>query len=293
MAPKGGVFDQRDELLEHLQQAPAEPARQELGLSEEAGPPPRWSLRTIRASIPWLRNYSLSGVWRLLRACKLRWRAAQVHYYSPDPEYRPKLAHLLACLREAAAKPGAVELLFIDQMGYYRWPDTAASWGAAAPASAPTAWRGGGNNQQWRIIGALNARTGQTDYLDNYIVGRQQLIAFYRKLVAAYPKAQRIYVVQDNWSVHAHPDVLEELKHWPQIELVWLPTYAPWLNPIEKLWRWLRQAVLRMHRLAESWPALRKRVQGFLAQFARGSRELLHYIGLLGEGKLAQVINSA
>src|SRR5690349_6591504 len=163
-APNGGVFDQREELQERLQQGPGEEARQELGLSEQTGPPPRWSLSTIRASIPRLRHYSLSGIWRLLRACKLRWRAAKEHYYSPDPDYAAKVARWLACLREAAARPGQVEVVFMDEMGYYRWPAPARAWAPSAPAEAPTTQRGGTGNQQWRIIGALNARTGRTTY---------------------------------------------------------------------------------------------------------------------------------
>jgi hypothetical protein len=74
---------------------------------------------------------------------------------------------------------------------------------------------------------------------------------------------------------------------------VWLPTYAPWLNPIEKLWRWLRQDVLKMHRLAAYWPELRRRVNTFLDQFADGSADLLRYVGLSGDGKLASAIRSA
>ena len=57
----------------------------------------------------------------------------------------------------------------------------------------------------------------------------------------------------------------------PRCEPVWLPTYAPWLNPIEKLWRWLKGDVLKQHRLAGDWPALRRRVTAFLDQFATGS----------------------
>ena len=87
-----------------------------------------------------------------------------------------------------------------------------------------------------------------------------------------------------------YPDVLSALKQWPRIEPVWLPTYAPWLNPIEKLWRWLRQDVLKLHRLAGVWPSLRGLVDQFLGQFAAGSHALLRYVGLLGEGKLAQVL---
>ena len=98
-------------------------------------------------------------------------------------------------------------------------------------------------------------------------------------------------MIQDNWSIHTHPDVLEALQAWPQVEPVWLPTYAPWLNPIEKLWRWLRQDVLRMHRLAEDWRAVRGRVRQFLEQFAHGSQRLLGYVGLLGSGRIAQMIH--
>jgi transposase len=81
-------------------------------------------------------------------------------------------------------------------------------------------------------------------------------------------------VIQDNWSIPTHPDVLEALQAWPQVEPMWLPTYAPWLNPIAKLWRWLKQDVLKRHRLAESWEAVRGRVRQFLDQFAHGSQRL-------------------
>jgi hypothetical protein len=88
------------------------------------------------------------------------------------------------------------------------------------------------------------------------------LVQFFQDLRAAYPQAQRIYVVMDNWPVHIHPDVLialekQETRHlrplppsWPEtpsakaakkwghlhlpIQLIPLPTYASWCNPIEK-----------------------------------------------------------
>jgi transposase len=96
--------------------------------------------------------------------------------------------------------------------------------------------------------------------------------------------------VQDNWSIHRHEDVQIALHSMGRIVPVWLPTYAPWLNPIEKLWRWLRQDVLKLHRLADDWPALRQQVRCFLDQFSAGSHTLLHYIGLHGDGKLAQAL---
>lgn len=244
----------------------------------------------MRASFPWLKHYSLSGVWRVLHRSGLHIRSAQVRQHSPDPEYVAKLDKLLACLRDASAHPDEVVLVFLDEMGYYRWPVEARTWGRAAPAPPPLADREGPNNKQWRVIGALNALSGRVDYLDAYIIGREKLILFYHQLVAAYPDARRIYVVQDNWSIHTHPDVQSALSELEQIEPVWLPTYAPWLNPIEKLWRWLREQVLKLHRLASDWQALRERVNAFLNQFAESAEVLLHYVGLLGQGKLAQAL---
>ena len=112
----------------------------------------------------------------------------------------------------------------------------------------------------------------------------------YRQVAHLYPQYERIYVVQDNWSIHQHPDVLAALATLPRIEPVWLPTYAPWLNLIEKLWRWLRQDVIKMHRLAADWDRLKQQVHAFLDQFAVGSPDLLRYVGLLGDGMLAQAV---
>jgi len=55
------------------------------------------------------------------------------------------------------------------------------------------------------------------------------------------------------------------------------------LNPVEKLWRWLKQNVLHLHRLSGDWPALRQHVADALDQFKDGSPYLLRYVGLLPE----------
>jgi hypothetical protein len=74
------------------------------------------------------------------------------------------------------------------------------------------------------------------------------------------------------------------------LHVVSLPTYAPWLNPIEKLWRKFRQDVDYLHDLADDWDALCARVSQYFTQFAAGSLSLLHYVGLTGSGKLATAL---
>lgn len=281
-------------VAERLHQPPGAEARQELGLAPPSPPPSRWSVRTLRASVDTLAAYSLSGVWRLLQRLPVQRRSLRDQLYSPDPDYVAKVAYLERCLREAVRWPEEVVVLFLDEMGYYRWPEVAPDWMLAAPGVVPyQVHKAGPTNRQQRLIGALNARTGQVDYLDNYLVGRAQVSAFYRRLAQVYTLARRIYVVQDNWSIHSHDDVTATLRQLPRLEPVWLPTYAPWLNPIEKLWHWLRRDVLRGHRLADDWSQLRQQVNAFLEQFAHGSPALLHYAGLVGDGHLAYVLRSA
>jgi len=289
----GGYFEEveavREELVEILHAGPGEAARREVAVTKSGPAPSRWTLRTIRASVDWLTAYTVSGVWRVLQACGLGLHTSCARLFSPDPDYSSKVRRLHRCLRDAARHPDSVMAVFLDEFGYQRWPEVAPTWGGEARVAQRA-----GNNQQWRTIGALNALTGQVNYLDGYIVGRQQGIQFYGLLDRAYPKkVELIYVIQDNWNIHTHPDVLTAVAAYPRLKPVWLPTYAPWLNPIEKLWRWLRQDILKMHRWVEDWPQVKQRVRDFLEQFAHASLTLLRYVGLKGKGKLATVINTS
>ena len=280
----------RQQLLEGLQQGPGEAARVATAPTAGGPTPSRWTLTSIRASFDFLAGFTLGGVWRLLDRWDLSLRSARVRHFSPDQQYLPKLWWLEHVLGKNAADPQRYVALFLDEMGYFRWPEAGPDWGPAAPAAPPQADPQQSKQGLWRIVGALNAHSGRVHYLDNYIVGRQQLQQMYQLLDAAYPHAQQIFVIQDNWSVHTHPDVLEALESHPRITPVWLPTYAPWLNPIEKLW-WLRQDVLKLHRLAADFVALKRQVNGFLDQFSRGSQTLLQYVGLKGEGRLAKCLH--
>lgn len=290
MVTVGGAFSDRQQLKEEIQER-LHQGPQPLPSSPRAsaGPltPNRWTLDWIRATFACMASYTPSGVWRFLDRLGLRLRSAKVQQFSPDPEYANKVAELEMVLWEAGRYPRSVTAVFMDQMGFSRWPDPGRDWGGVPPLAD----RRGAKNQLWRLVGALNPLTGQVDYRDAYIVGRAKVIQFYGQLVEAYPQARRLYVIQDNWSIHSHPDVLEGLQKWPHVTPVWLPTYAPWLNPIEKLWRWLRQDVLKLHRWADDWPTLLGQVHRFLDQFAQGSQRLLEYVGLLGKGRIAQMIN--
>lgn len=196
--------------------------------------------------------------------------------HRPDPAYQANVA-LLDRARRLALRPGRpLTVLYGDAMRLYRQPTLAPAYAPrGADLVADLSQR---SNTRHRVGGARDLATGRVTWLAAAVLGVDNLRRFLSKVRAAYPR-ERLALIWANRPVHRHPDVLARAAE-VEIELLWLPTYAPWLNPIEKLWRWLRQDALHQHRLADAWPALKAQVAAFLDQFAAGSPPLLRYVGL-------------
>lgn len=180
---------------------------------------------------------------------------------------------------EACCHPDKVVILFLDELTYHRQPDKAPAYHPKGKTQ-PRAMEVPGYNTKTRVVAVLNGLTGRVTYMQCSKMGKDGLVAFYAQVRAAYPDAEKIYIVQDNWPVHKMPEVMDAMRNH-RLTFLFLPTYASWLNPIEKLWRWLKQDVLHLHRFADLPDKLRNLVAEFLDQFQNGSDELLRYVGLL------------
>lgn len=203
---------------------------------------------------------------------------------SPDPEYRAKWERILQAYSEAVAAPEEVIMLFQDEFTYYRKAEISNQWQTKGAEIAKVIHKHGPNTKA-RIAATLNAVTGKLTYLQRNKIGVDELAKFYQQVRLAYPDAKVIYLVQDNWPVHKHDQLIEQLET-DGISPLFLPTYASWLNPIEKLWRWLRQEVLHNHQLSHQFKSLRKKVVEWLEAFVDESIELLIYVGLLSKAEV-------
>jgi len=264
----------------------------------------RWTLTSLLRTCDWLKLDTLGGVSQLLDRLGIHLKRARTYLHSPDPDYVGKLALIGQCLLRTWCDPQRYVFLYLDEFTYYRQPTLASAYEAQGHVQ-PLAHFSYKSNTAWRVVGALNALTGQVTWQQHKTIGLAQLSRFYDTLQATYPEVREIYVVQDNWPIHFHPDILAHLQpqtwqyplhrpahwktqarstvvqaNWP-IRLLPLPTYASWLNPIEKLWRWLKQEILHLHRSSDDWPGLKQRVAAFLNQFLHGCDALLRYVGLL------------
>jgi DDE superfamily endonuclease len=264
----------------------------------------RWTLGLLMQTCDWLRVSSEGGLSQLLARLGISYKRGRHHIQSPDWYYEEKVSQLELSLLRAWYAPERYVFLYQDELSYYRQPTLAHNYERKGHVQ-PLAQRSYRSDTRFRIVATMNVLTGQVIYEQRSKIRVPALSDFYAKIAAAYPEAEEIYMAQDNWPVHFHPDVLARLQpqsfihppkvpdNWPAtpspkavranlpIRLLPLPTYAPWLNPIEKLWRWLKQDVLHLHALADAWDTLKLAVGAFLDRFADGSPLLLRYVGLL------------
>ncbi len=237
----------------------------------------RWRLADLAAVLPFLRGYSRSGIGRALKRLQVSRQRGRLAVHSPDLAYEQKVGWVARACALARQPAREVVVLYGDEFSLHRQPTLTATY---APRGQPPVTRLSHRaNTRHRLSGALNLVTGQVTWLARSVMGVVNLKRFLAKVRLAYP-GQRLILIWDNWPVHQHPAVLETASVLG-IELLWLPTYAPWTNPIEKLWRWLKQDLLHHHGRADRWKELQAQVWAWLDQFAGPSPALLRYVGLL------------
>jgi len=164
-------------------------------------------------------------------------------------------------------------------VSFYRQPSQAWLW-APLGRRQPQLPYSHSANTLMRVVGLLDAFSGRVTAWDFSRVTADRLARCFKEIGRLYPRAQKIYLVMDNWPVHFHPKVISALASDPRIRVIALPTYAPWLNNIEKLWRWVKQRVIHTHPWCDDFLTFKHQVRAELQRFANGSPEIRRYCGL-------------
>ena len=292
-----------------------------LAKSEKPEQNSRWCLRTILATCSdKLRLKTAMGLLKVLRRLGIARQKARSYVHSPDTQYAEKLAYMEQIISECAKSEGHKVVLFMDELTYYNHPSPAPDYAPdyARQKQQPKAERAIGPERTYRIAGCLDALTGQVTAIQRTTISVSNIVMLFQDVVKAYPNAETIYVIMDNWPVHYHPDVLAALqkkqnspfafptpKSWKDIkpkkkflnlnlpiQIVSLPTYASWLNPIEKLWKLLKKDFIHNHMYAHRFKELTENIQEQLIKLCSPNLVLLRYCGLLNkDGIFAKCLN--
>ena len=104
--------------------------------------------------------------------------------------------------------------------------------------------------------------------------------SFLELLLEKHPH-ETVYVAWDNASTHEDDEVEAIVRGAAgRLILMYLPTYSPWLNPIEMLWRHFRREVTHCE-LFESVKTLVEATSDFFNHYNQTPEKLLSVIGAI------------
>lgn len=127
-------------------------------------------------------------------------------------------------------------------------------------------------------IGAVNYHSGETVVLVRRRKRRKEIAELLEALLEKHPD-ETIYVAWDNANTHQDDEVEAVIRGAAgRLILLYLPTYSPWLNPIEMLWRYFRREVTHCE-LFENIKALISATYEFFAQCNHQPEKVLSAIG--------------
>jgi len=135
-------------------------------------------------------------------------------------------------------------------------------------------------------IGAVNYHTGETVVLFRRRKRRREIAELLQTLLDKHPY-ETVYVAWDNATTHEDDEVEAVVRGAAgHLVLLYLPTYSPWLNPIEMLWRHFRREVTHCE-LFENIKALVAAAGDFFDRYNQSPQRVLSIIGAIPKNSSA------
>lgn len=93
------------------------------------------------------------------------------------------------------------------------------------------------------LSGAIDVFEHKVIVQEDKMLNADATISFFKKIEKAYPQKNKIHVFCDNARYYRNKAVTEYIKS-SKIQLHFLPPYSPNLNPIERLWKWMKERII-------------------------------------------------
>ena len=113
------------------------------------------------------------------------------------------------------------------------------------------------------LNGAVNPDSCEVVVRADQKLNSQSTIELFKMLEQKHPDAEKIYVITDNAGYYRGSQVQQYVAD-SRIKLIFLPTYSPNLNLIERLWKYFRKMIL-YNKYYETFLEFKERVLAFFA----------------------------
>lgn len=178
---------------------------------------------------------------RWLSRLDYRYRRARPTLHIRDPKKTERMRAIHRALGQT--EPGT-EVFFVDEADVDLNPRIGPMW--ARRGQQPTIPTPGKNVKRY-LAGALHARTGRVLWTEGPSKNTDLFLSLLERLRARYRAARRVVVILDNYGIHKSQVARAWMAHNPRFTLLFQPTYHPWVNDIEKLWKQMHDTVTRNH----------------------------------------------
>jgi|SRR3989338_637825 len=182
--------------------------------------------------------YTISGMTDLLHRLNYEYKKPKLVPGHPDEEAQEIFAEQYE--EFMLNKPDNVEVLFADAV--HPQHNTMAAYGWIKRGEKRKIQTTSGR-ERLNLHGAMNAETLEITIIESETVNDDSTIQLLEILENKYALAVTIFVILDNAKYHFSEKVKEFLKE-SRIKLIFLPSYSPNLNLIERLWKFFKNKVL-------------------------------------------------
>ena len=182
---------------------------------------------------------------RLLKRAGLSWKRVKKLLAKADPEARAEFVQQFHVVFARMLRD-EVRLVFVDEAHLHQDLDLGFTW---APKGQP-AWRAStspGLHKRLDLYGAYDFSQGCTFLWHGGKCNSEHTVQFLEQLVQWLSETKRqVMLIWDGASYHRSKQVQAAAQRLG-IHILPLPAYSPDLNPVERLWQWLRDEVTRLH----------------------------------------------
>jgi transposase len=117
--------------------------------------------------------------------------------------------------------------------------------------------------ERLHIVGAIELEQMTLISQELPYVDSKNIVTFIKRL-KKQSKYSKIYLVCDNAAYHKS-DEIKDLTKKGRVQMVYLPPYSPNLNPIERLWKVLRERIT-YNQIYETFVDFSKAIRGFFTE---------------------------
>ena len=121
------------------------------------------------------------------------------------------------------------------------------------------------------LFAAFDVATGEVHAQCKRRHRHQDYLAFLRHIDDSVPADLDVHLVVDNYATHKHAKVRAWLAKRPRYHVHYTPTYASWLNQVERWFGIITQQAIRRGSFS-SVPQLRKRINEFVENYNKNCR---------------------